>query len=209
MSTVYTCPWCGTNYLAFQTNCSNCGGPLLAPAQTAASPSASEDLPTPPPAPRPISQGYAWRLVWTDAWWIVAFVLGLLGSIFSLVGLGLSLAVVTAFVGIPFLAVALLMLATGGVLMVWRYTRAMKIVDVLRQGAATQGRVAGVHEQYSVTVNGRHPWVIRYGFVVDGQSFEGTVKTLNQPAQQIEPGKSVQVLYLPGAPQWSSIYPHP
>ena len=24
------CPWCGTNYAAFQSNCSKCGGPIQA-----------------------------------------------------------------------------------------------------------------------------------------------------------------------------------
>ena len=26
-----TCPWCGTNYQSFQSNCSNCGGSLPLP----------------------------------------------------------------------------------------------------------------------------------------------------------------------------------
>lgn len=206
---MFICPWCGTNYLAFQTNCSNCGGPLLAADARATASAQDQDLPMPPPAPRPISPRYVWRLLWSEAWWIVAFIVGLLGLIFTLVGATLTLGVVTAFVGVPFLIIGQPMLAAGGLAMVWRYERAKKVVTVLREGTATQGTVAEVHEQSSVSVNGRHPWVIKYQFKADGQSYAGQVTTLNQPSPQIGVGRPARILYLPGAPQWNSIYPHP
>ncbi len=85
------CPWCGTNYLTFQTNCGNCGGPLLTIDEKITSSIVSEDIPTPPLVPRPISPKYAWRLLFTDGWAIAGLVFGLLGVIFSLVGAVLTL----------------------------------------------------------------------------------------------------------------------
>jgi hypothetical protein len=60
-----------------------------------------------------------------------------------------------------------------------------------------------------VSVNGQYPWVIRYQFEANGQDHEGKVTTLNLPGQQLQAGRAVCVLYLPTAPKWSSIYPHP
>jgi hypothetical protein len=104
---VFICPWCGTNYLTFQTNCGNCGGPLLSLDQKNTSSFASEDIPSPPLVPRPISTKYAWRLLFTDGWSIGALVFCLLGVIFALVGAALTLGVVTAFVGTLFYCLGL------------------------------------------------------------------------------------------------------
>lgn len=204
------CPWCGTNYLAFQTNCQNCGG-LLSAASTDAAllATVSEELPVPPAAPRPVSQRYAWRLMAADGWSIVAFVLGLLGAIFSLVGTGLTLGAVTAFVGIPFLVLGLGLFGTGAGLLIWRYGAARKVVSVLREGESGTGKIVEVQENFAVTVNGRHPWVIVYEFQAQGKTCSGRVTTLNQPQPGIQAGKAVRILYLAADPQWSSIYPHP
>ncbi|MGH2581874.1 MAG: hypothetical protein ACRDFQ_03135 [Anaerolineales bacterium] len=61
-----TCPWCGTNYTSFQTNCSNCGGTL--PAPTEVHPPAEVkrgkiELQMPPAPPREISDTYARRIM--------------------------------------------------------------------------------------------------------------------------------------------------
>ncbi len=163
----------------------------------------------PPAPPRPISNRYAWRLLYSDGWAIAALVFLLLGLIFGMVGMGLTLGIITAFVGIPFLFLGLAFLAGGVGLLVWRYQSAQKVVMVLREGQATRGQILDLQENYSVRVNGRHPWVIRYGFQVNGESHEGQLTTLNQPGQQLQSGKAVCILYLSGAPQWNSIYPHP
>jgi len=39
----------------------------------------------------------------TDGWSIAAFIFFLIGAIFGMIGLGLTVGIVTAFVGIPFL----------------------------------------------------------------------------------------------------------
>ena len=46
--TMVICPWCGTNYTTFQSNCSRCGGPLTGP--TPAETSIKDDQVTMPPS---------------------------------------------------------------------------------------------------------------------------------------------------------------
>ncbi len=203
------CPWCGTTHLTFQSNCDKCGGPLQpADVQTEA-PDTGEILQTPPLPPRPISDRYVWRLLANDTWWVAILVFGILGFIFTLVGGGLTLGVITAFVGLPFLALGIgFLIATGGVA-VWRYKIAEKVVNVLRVGEATRGQIADIQPDYSVSVNGRNPWIIRYNFQANGQEVEGKISTFNALDERLKAGKAISVLYLPAEPQWSSIYPHP
>ncbi len=203
------CPWCGTNYTEFQSNCKNCGGPLQMVEETTGSTVSTSRITMPPPAPREISNQYAWRILSTDGWAIAGFIFGLLGGIFSLVGIGLTLGFITAFVGIPFLALGLVWLAFGVGILAWRYNRSRKIVEVLRDGIATKGEIIDVQENYSVRINHRHPWVIRYQFQVIGQTFNGDVSTLNPVGKEFQAGNAVYVLYLQSEPQWNCIYPHP
>ena len=163
----------------------------------------------PPPAPRPIASRYAWKLLVTDGWAIASFVFILLGVIFSLVGAPLALVVVTAFVGIPFVGLGLLLLVAGVILAVWRYRETQNMMDVLRIGEAVEGQIVQVEENLHVRVNMRHPWVIRYQFLVNGQTVEGQVSTFNPPGAALQPGRKAYVLYLPKAPRRNVLYPHP
>jgi hypothetical protein len=204
-----TCPWCGTHYQTFQPNCQNCGGPLSLVEEESTSSLPQDAIPTPPPAPRPVPKSYVWRLLFTEGWSIAAFILGLVGFIFSLVGAGLTIGILTAFVGITFLLLGLALLGAGIWVFVWRYQNALKIVNVLREGEATRGQITELQENYSVTINGRHPWVIHYKFQANGQDQDGKVTVLSQPGEQFQAGRTVCILYLPNAPKWSSVYPHP
>jgi hypothetical protein len=177
--------------------------------ENAASPTSIEETTAPPPAPRPISGKYAWRLLFTDSWGIVALIFGLLGVIFSFVGAGLTFVIVTAFVGIPFLLIGLIFLVVALAVGTWRYDHARQVVNVLRIGESTQGQIIDAQRDYSVRVNRQHPWVIRYRFQVNGQNYEGNVRTLNPVGARLQTGRMVWILYLPNAPQWNSIYPHP
>jgi len=213
-----TCPWCGTSHTQFQPNCSNCGGPLPVPpaAQGPTSspghaPAAhdSNAIPVPPPPPRPVPNSYAWKLLTSDGWAITAFVFALLGGIFFVTGGGLTLGIITAFVGIPMALLGLLFL--GGAIGVgyWRYKEARKIVDVLQVGVPVEGRVLQVEENTNVQVNGRNPWTISYTFPANGQEHQGSVTTLSFLHPDIEPETRVCVLYLPQSPEISTLYPHP
>jgi hypothetical protein len=168
-----------------------------------------EHIAAPPPAPRPISDSYAWRIMFTDGWAVSAFVFCLLGVIFCVVGAGLTLGIITAFIGIPFLLLGLVFLVVAVWVLSWRYKRAHKVVTVLREGEAVRGKIIEVSVNYSVRINQRHPWTIRYQFQANGQDHEGTVSTLNPVGDHLQAGKAVYVLYLSSAPEWNSLYPHP
>ncbi len=208
-----TCPWCGTSYEKFQSNCSNCGGPLpsemrrMPAGQDAAS--VNDPGPTPPSPPRSISDRYAWRLMWGSGQSVVALVFGILGSVFTLVGAALTAGIITAFVGLPFLVLGLVFLLAGGVLGYLSYQKARRIVGVLRAGIAAEGKIVGVTENLNVRVNQRHPWTIRYQFQVTGREYEGQVSTLNAPGVDLQIGRRAWVLYLPQSPEDNALYPHP
>ncbi len=203
-----TCPYCGTSYTSFQSNCSRCGAPLPAPSQLAAA-AARRKLQMPPDPPREISSSYAWKLMLTDGWAIAAFVLLIIGLTFTLTGGGLTLGIVTAVVGLPFLCLGLGFLGGGGYLFFWRFQLAQDQLGVLRHGQSTVGEITEVHENVNVTVNGYHPWDISYKFELDGQEYTGSVSTLNAPSEALRPGNKAAVLYLPDKPQHNGLYPHP
>ncbi len=203
------CPWCGTTHLTFQSNCKNCGGPLSEADKKKPSSAEDEVLPTPPLAPRAIPKKYVWKLLFSSGWWIAALVFCILGAVFSTVGAGLTIAIITAFLGIPFLALGVAFFIAGLWVFLWQYQNAQKIVNVLREGDVARGQIVEVQENYSVIINGRHPWIIRYQFQANGQDQAGKVTVMNPPGEQLHAGKAVSILYLPTAPKWSSIYPHP
>ena len=203
-----TCPWCGTNYMAFQPKCKNCGGSLPLPAEQSADPSAT-GISIPPPAPRKVPRNYAWRILLTDGWGIVGLVFLLPGAIFGIVGLGLIMGIVTAFVGLPFAGLGALFFVGGSGILIWRYERAQQTVKVLEEGGAVLGKIVEVYQNWNVQINGRHPWTVAYRYEVDRQEYVGKVTTLSWPDLRQEPGKGVYVLYSGAKPEQSMIYPHP
>jgi membrane protein implicated in regulation of membrane protease activity len=144
-----------------------------------------------------------------DGWAIAGGVLALLGAIFGVVGLALTLSIIAALVGLPFLGVSALLLVMGAPLLVWRYQHAQRILEVLEHGQATLGRIVGVHQSYHVRINGRYPWTVRYRFQLQGRTYEGTVTTLSRPDLSEQPGKPAYVLYAPDDPQVNVLYPMP
>jgi hypothetical protein len=202
-----TCPWCGTSYIAFISNCRNCGGPLPLPARETET--AEDTLLQPPSSPRPINDAYIWRLLAADGGAIAALVFVLLGIIFTPLGIFLTLGVITAFVGIPFLGLGLIFLAGGITAGIRRVRTARQQVNILQMGEAVEGHITQMDENRHVLVNGRHPWNIRYQFELNGQTYEGQVETLNVPGATLAPGKRACILYLPQSPERNVLYPHP
>ena len=137
------------------------------------SPDSDEILQTPPLPPRPISDRYVWRIFFGDGWWIASLVFVILGIVFFPLGASLTLVVITAFIGIPFLFLGIGFLIAGGWVAVWRYQIAQKIVYVLRVGEAVRGQITEVQQDTSVMVNGRNPWEIRYQFQANEQNVDG------------------------------------
>lgn len=203
-----TCPYCGTHYTAFQSNCSNCGAPLPEPLAPGAVP-ASQALTPPPLPPRPISNRYVWKLLWGDGWAVTALVFLILGGVFTIVGILLTVMVVTAFVGIPFLGIGLLFLLAGLGLGVWRHRVKSKLVEVLRNGQVVPGEIESLTVNHLVRVNHQHPWTICYRFIAQGVPRHGEVITLTPPGDAYREGSAAWVLYLPESPEHNSIYPHP
>ena len=213
-----TCPWCGTHYTAFQSNCDNCGGTLPLPAaepprmddQTAAAQPAVE-IAMPPPPPRQVPRNYLYRLIWTNAWYIVGFVFALIGGIFSLMGcamLPMGVFVIPVFISVPFALIGVAMLAAGIGLIVWQVQEAQKIVALLASGLATQGRIVKVTQNFNVRINSRYPWIIHYNYQVGGVSYLGQVSTLSMPGVAYRPGTRVPVLYHAAEPASSTLYPN-
>ena len=203
-----TCPWCGMNYTSFQSSCESCGGSLPLPVEKPPE-KAIEEISVPPPAPRNVPRNYAWRVLSTDGWAISGGVFFLIGAVFGVVGMVLTVNIITAFIGLPFLGIGVLFFTGGAAALIWRYQEAHKTADVLRDGEAVLGEIETVHQNLYVRVNGRHPWTITYWFDVHGREYLGKVTTLSQPDLGQRPGKGVYVLYQPENPDHNTIYPHP
>lgn len=202
------CPWCGTSDYAFRTNCGNCGGPLPEREPEAEDPYRAMS-PKPPPPPREISRNYARKLVLQSGWGVAAAIFAFIGVIFFFVGLLLTVLVVTAFVGIPFMGMGAIFGVAGFILLKSQVDKAGQTVEILRLGQETQGLVTEVEENLMVRINGRNPFTIRYEYTVGGQRHTGEVQTLQNPSPVFRQGSGAWVLYSPGAPGKSTLYPHP
>jgi hypothetical protein len=140
---------------------------------------------------------------------ILGFIFALIGGIFFIVGGGLTLGIVTAFVGIPFTLLGLMLGAGGAALLRTRYGEMQKLVNVLRHGQPTRGQIVSAEANYNVEVNGRNPWSIAYRFHLNERDYTGKVSTLNAPGPQLQPGRAATILYLPELPELNALYPHP
>jgi hypothetical protein len=198
-----TCPWCGTSYTTFRSNCRNCGGPLPPPREEAAASSSIPDIAEPPPAPRDFKNSFAWRQLISDGWAIAAGIFALIGAIFTLIGIPLILVVV----GFAFVPLGLLFLGAGVPILIWRYNLAQQTLNVLRLGEPVMGSIVDIHENVAVEVNGRHPWTITYGFAVDGEEYEGQTTTLRPVGFTHQVAQPMYVLYLPDDPTQNTVYP--
>jgi hypothetical protein len=206
-----TCPYCGSSYTTFQTNCDNCGATLPAPKEIAAEVRAKAPVRAlkPPPAPRDVADGYVWRLLLQDGWAMAAIVFIFLGGVFSIIGAGLTAGIITAFVGLPFLFIGLPFLFGGGYFGYQRYKLAQQQLRLLQVGADTEGEITELDMNENVRVNGRNPWTITYRYSVDVTEYEGSLSTLNIPGIALAPGNPITVLYLDENPEISGLFPRP
>ncbi len=168
-----------------------------------------ESLITPPPPPRNVPHQVVWRILSADGWAIAGLVLLLLGSIFGLVGVGLTISPITVFVGLPFAGLAVLFLCAAAPILLWRYRMAQRTLKVLEQGEIVEGEIVSVAQSYHVQVNARYPWTVQYQYGVSGRQYRGKVTTLSRPDLSQHPGRPVYVLYMGDNPAQSTIYPSP
>ncbi len=202
------CPWCGTNYTSFQSNCSNCGGALPLPSETEED-SDQPQITIPPLAPREAPRDYLWRILSADPIALTGAIFLLIGVIFGGVGIVLTAAIITIFIGIPFAFIGVLMTAIGLVLILGRYQQAKRLETVYRDGQAILGEISAVHPNLNLRVHGRQPWTIEYHFETSGQEFYGKASSLMKPDLAQQPGKPVYVLFAPEDPAMSILYPIP
>ncbi len=199
-----TCPWCGTSYTTFRSNCKNCGGPLPPPTDQEAVPPPVPNLLPPPPAPRAFKGSFVWKKLSADGWAIAALVFLLVGGSFTASGFPL---IFVFFPMVLFTFIGLAFLGAGAPILIWRYQKAQQALQVLRTGQATLGNIVGVSQNYNVTINGRNPWTIYYTFQVGGRTYEGETTTLRPVGFTHQPGQSTYVLYLETDPLQNTIYP--
>jgi hypothetical protein len=167
------------------------------------------EITAPPPPPRDVPRSYYRRTLSADPGAITGGIFLLMGAIFGVVGFGLTIAVVTAFVGVPFLGLGILFLGSGIGLLIWCYQKARQMEQILRGGDTTLGEITDVYPNMHVQVNGRHPWTVQYRYEVAGQRYEGKMTTLIRPDLRQQPGKRVYVLYSSGENTNSTLYPYP
>jgi hypothetical protein len=171
--------------------------------------SPAKDLAVPPPPPREVPRRAVWQIMSSDGWCVGGLIFGLLGLVFTAVGIPVMAFVVTAFVGVPFGGLGLLFLGGAIAVLVWRNRLAGRTVEVLREGAAVLGEIVSVSQNYQVRVNGRYPWTVEYDYEVDGDLYGGRLTTLSMPDPSQQPGNPVCVLFVEGDPRQSAIYPSP
>jgi len=164
---------------------------------------------TVPPAPRPVADDYALRLLSTDAWAIAAFVFLILGIPFTFLGIALALTLAVGPIGLPFVALGLLFLIGGVLVLLTRYQKVQKITEAIRNGEAAPGTIVQVGKIMYIRAGTRRPSRVRYEFLVDGRLYTGETRTFGVPGPDIQPGEQTNVLYLPQEPKWNVMYPQP
>ncbi|MFO0758970.1 MAG: hypothetical protein U0359_20930 [Byssovorax sp.] len=70
-------------------------------------------------------------------------------------------------------------------------------------GTSVQGTVSGTEIQTSISVNHRHPQLVRYTFRMGGASYEGSSSTLNYTPGQPKAGTPIAIEVLSAAPSFS------
>ena len=108
-------------------------------------------------------------------WWVLPLVLGFLGLVFA---------------------------PAGFVLVFLALRRTLKAMELLRNGVILTGRVLELREDLGTTINGRHPFVLVYGFRgPDGKEHQGQTQHLPQALEgRWQVGGSVTVICDPQDP---------
>jgi hypothetical protein len=186
------CGWCGTNYVNWKSHCDSCGGPLPAP------PGLNLGEP-PPPAPRALPRGFAFRQRWSRN------IATIVGVVFALGGVVFCFLIFTAK---PVLVFLPLLFAVGGISMFrlgWK--NAQCVLNAFRNGTAVEARVAEVRLDTTQSINKVHPWILKYHFPVGGHVHEGSLVSWDTTVGQRVKGQPLWVLYIPDDPDQNTIYP--
>lgn len=126
---------------------------------------------------------------------ILALVCTILGVVFTGVGLALTAFVRPQAIGIMFLCAGGVILPAGILFIVMRLAALRRRARILATGMEVHGAIVDI-AQSPVRINGRHPWVVRYRYEVQGSEYEGRETMMDLPAGY-EAGASVAVMYDP------------
>ena len=158
--------------------------------------------PEPPPPPREMPSG-------ADAKGVFAF---LFGGIFTGVALlfiivGVVILLSGALFGLFFIFFPMIHLGIGLVAL-RSAVRSRNENQVLGEaGVATVAEVESIDRNRKVRINGRHPYLLEYRFVLDGLTHVGDYSTMNRAVTSHEPGDQIWILYEPDDPSNNIIWP--
>jgi hypothetical protein len=156
--------------------------------------------PEPPPAPRKLPSGYAFRERFTGN------LVTIIGLAFTAVGCIMALAMLAA----PGWALCIpgLMLLGGLSVLKNGIQSANRVLDAFRHGRAVKGRAASVQQDRSTSVNGQHPWQIVYTFESGGHAYEGKTQSWESAtAMRFYGNPPVWVLVVENQPERNTLYP--
>jgi hypothetical protein len=155
--------------------------------------------PPPPPAPRDLPKGFAFRQLVKGN---IATVAGA-----CLLGFG-GLFTWAMLVAKPIVAVIPGCAVLGGFfIMRHGLVKARRVLRAFREGVAVQGKVASVMSDRSMTVNGQHPLKLIYHFVAEGQEHEGALTSFDRTTGNRLSGQPLWVLHVKGDPAQCTLYP--
>lgn len=84
---------------------------------------------------------------------------------------------------------------------------AQRTLRAWRYGVPVRARVTALEERGSMSVNGRHPWVLRWAFELNGASWEGSLTALSDyELRTYADAKALTVLALRGRPSVNVLY---
>ena len=196
-----TCPWCKLAYPVhpMTPTCSNCGGALPSPAGSA------RGAP-PPSAPRKLPDAYVRNtLTNKNVLVILGIVFASIGGLFLALGVGLTF--VLPPLGLGFAGGGLLFGGIGLTLRSFGRKSALRQLDALTRGQVAEGQLVSVGQDFSTTLNGRHPFVLEYVFMVNGLPTSGSTSGWDLSNALRRPGEALWVVYLPEDTTVCSLWP--
>jgi hypothetical protein len=153
----------------------------------------------PPPAPRRLPKGFAFRTRFSSNFAVIA------GTAFLFVG---SLIFAGLLKAKTFAALVPLFFMVGGFFLFrhgWMY--ASKILRAFRKGVAVRGEVYECRIDKTQSLNGENPYKLTWHFTVEGRQYEGSLTSFDSTLGSRGRGQSVWVLYVRRDPEQNTLYP--
>lgn len=187
-----TCGWCGKHYSSWKNQCDACGGPMPPPP-------GMELGPQPPPAPRALPKGFAFRQRFSQN------IATILGGVLFVIGTPMTLGVLAQR---PWAAAFPALLMVGGFFSLRHGLKsAESVLRAFREGVAVEGKIASVMIDTSQSINEKHPWKLTYHFVADGFENEGVLVSWDSTINNRARGQPLWVLYVEDDPSQNTVYP--